>query len=168
MDNESVRMAVLRALACVSVLVLALPASVSADPAKFNIEAQPLPNALKNFAAQAKMQLLSPDELVSHAIANPVVGDLEKHAALDAMLKGTGLEAVYSSENTATIRSIAGSDKNSADGKAVSGDKGSPSSAPSPPTPPDKKSRNLRIAEAPSNAVSGSAAAGSEAEFYVA
>ena len=136
MNNESVRMAVLRALACASVLVLATPASVSADPAKFNIEAQPLPNALKNFATQAKMQLLYPYELVSHAIANSVVGDLEKHEALDAMLKGTGLEAVYSSENTATIRSIAGNNKSGVGGKAVNGDKGSPGTAPGARPPP--------------------------------
>jgi TonB-dependent receptor len=167
MSNVRVRMAVLRALACASGLALALSASVRADPAKFNIEAQPLPNALKNFATQAKMQLLYPYDLVSHATANPISGDLEKHAALDAMLKGTGLEAVYSSENTATIRSIAGGNKSGAGGKAVSGDKGSPSAAPSVPTQPDKKSRNLHIAEAQSNATSGrSAATGPEADLY--
>jgi TonB-dependent receptor len=167
MSNVRVRMAVLRALACASGLALALSASVRADPAKFNIEAQPLPNALKNFATQAKMQLLYPYDLVSHATANPISGDLEKHAALDAMLKGTGLEAVYSSENTATIRSIAASNKSGAGGKAVSGDKGSPSAAPSVPTQPDKKSRNLHIAEAQSNATSGrSAATGPEADLY--
>jgi TonB-dependent receptor len=167
MSNVRVRMAVLRALACASGLALALSASVRADPAKFNIEAQPLPNALKNFATQAKMQLLYPYDLVSHATANPISGDLEKHAALDAMLKGTGLEAVYSSENTATIRSIAGSNKSGAGGKAVSGDKGSPSAAPSVPTQPDKKSRNLHIAEAQSIATSGrSAATGPEADLY--
>jgi TonB-dependent receptor len=169
MSNEPVRMAVLRALACASGLVLALPASVSADPAKFNIAAQPLPGALKNFAAQAKMQLLYPYDLVSHATANPIAGDLEKHTALDAMLKGTGLEAVYSSENTATIRSIAGSNKSGVGSKAVGGDKGTPSAAPSAPTPSDKKLRNLRLAEVPSNAGSvRSAAAGPETDFYAA
>jgi TonB-dependent receptor len=169
MSNVPVRMAVLRALACASGLVLALSASVRADPAKFNIEAQPLPNALKNFATQAKMQLLYPYDLVSHATANPISGDLEKHAALDAMLKGTGLEAVYSSENTATIRSIAGSNKSGAGGKAVSGEKGSPSAAPSVPTQSDKKSRNLHIAETQSNATSArSAVTGPEADLYTA
>jgi TonB-dependent receptor len=168
MSKVAVRMAVLRALACASGLVLALPASVRADPAKFNIEAQPLPNALKNFATQAKMQLLYPYDLVSHATANPIAGDLEKHAALDAMLKGTGLEAVYSSENTATIRSIAGSDKSGAGGKAGNGDKGSPGTAPSAPSQPDKKSRNLRIAEAQSNAALERSAAAAPEEFYVA
>ena len=125
MRDGPVRMAVLRALACASGLVFAAPAIVRADPAKFNIEAQPLPNALKNFATQAKMQLLYPYDLVSHATANAIVGDLEKHAALDALLKGTGLEAVYSSENSATIRSISGSNKGGAGGKAVNGEKDS-------------------------------------------
>ena len=169
MKNEPVRRAVWWALACASGLVLAVPASVRADPARFNIVAQPLPEALKNFAAQAKMQLLYPYDLVSHATANPVVGDLEKHAALDAMLKGTGLEAVYSSENTATIRSIAASNKSSSGGKAVGGDKGSLSTAPSAPAPPDKKSRNLHAAQAQSYQTWGrSAVGGPEAGFYSA
>jgi TonB-dependent receptor len=149
MRNEPVRRAVLRALACASVLVLAAPLS-RADPAKFNIAAQPLPDALKNFAAQAKMQLLYPYDLVSRATANPIVGDLEKHAALDAMLRGTGLEAVYSSENTATIRSIAAGNRGSSGGKP-GGDKGSLSTAPSAPVQPDKKSRNRNSAEAQSH-----------------
>src|SRR5262245_6213283 len=111
MSNESLRMAVWGTLACASALMLATPGTVSADPAKFNITAEPMPIALKNFAAQAKMQLLYQYDQVSHATANPVAGDLEKHVALDAMLKGTGLEAVYSSENTATIRSISSTNK---------------------------------------------------------
>src|ERR1700748_839068 len=123
MRNEPVRRAVLWSLACASGLVLAAPVSVAADPARFNIVAQPLPEALKNFATQAKMQLLYPYDLVSSATANAIVGDLEKHAALDALLKGTGLEAVYSSENTATIRSIAASNSHSSGGKHVGGAK---------------------------------------------
>ena len=39
----------------------------SADPAQFDIAPQPLPDALKNFAAQAKMQLLYRYDIVSHA-----------------------------------------------------------------------------------------------------
>ncbi len=76
----------------------------SADPAQFDIAAQPLPNALKTFATQAKMQLLYRYDIVSRATATAVAGKLEKHAALEQMLHGTGLEAVYSNEDTATIR----------------------------------------------------------------
>src|ERR1700676_5797370 len=105
-NNRLVRLAVLQALACASGMFLATPGSASADPARFDITAEPLPNALKNFAAQAKMQLLYRYDVVSHATASPVTGRLEKHAALERLLQGTGLEAVYSNDNTATIRAI--------------------------------------------------------------
>ena len=166
MNNESVRMAVLRALACASSLMLATPGSVRADPANFNIAAQPLPNALKNFAAQAKMQLLYRYDLVSRATASPIAGNLEKHAALDAMLKGTGLEAVYSSENTATIRSISGGDKSSAAAKSAGGDKGgSGTGTPTSQAVADKKLGYVHIAQANGNADSArAAAAGSPAD----
>src|ERR1700692_1433005 len=122
-NNRLVRMAVLQALACASGLVLATPGKASADPARFDIAAQPLPNALKNFAAQAKMQLLYRYDIVSHATASPVAGQLEKHAALEQLLRGTGLEAVYSNENTATIRAISAADKTAPGTKAATGDK---------------------------------------------
>src|SRR5260370_16417859 len=105
-NNRLVRLAVLQALACASGILLATPGSASADPARFDIPAQPLPNALKNFASQAKMQLLYRYDIVSHATASPVTGQLEKHAALEQLLRGTGLEAVYSNENTAPILPI--------------------------------------------------------------
>ena len=117
-NNCWVRMAVLYALACAPGLILATPGTASADPARFDIAAQPLPTALKNFAAQAKMQLLYRYDIVSHKTASPVTGQLEKHAALDLLLRGTGLEAVYSNDNTATIRLI------SAEEKTPSGTKG--------------------------------------------
>ncbi len=103
-SGESVRKCVLRALACVSGLLCILPDGAVAEPAAFDIAAQPLPNALKAFAAQAKMQLLYRYDVVSHAMASPVRGKLEKHAALEQLLRGTGLEAIYSNENIATIR----------------------------------------------------------------
>src|SRR6202167_6696549 len=103
-NNRLVRLAVLQALTCASGLMFAAPGSASADPARFDISAEPLPNALKHFAAQAKMQLLYRYDIVSHATASPVTGQLERHAALELLLRGTGLEAVYSNDNTATIR----------------------------------------------------------------
>src|SRR6202049_3657186 len=116
-SNGLVRLAVLQALACASGLLLATPGTASADPARFDIAAQPLPAALKNFAAQAKMQLLYRYDIVSHKTASSVTGQLERHAALDLLLRGTGLEAVYSNDDTATIRLI------SAEEKAASGTK---------------------------------------------
>src|ERR1700731_5159204 len=119
-NNCWVRMAALHALACA---LLATPGRASADPARFDIAAQPLPTALKNFAAQAKMQRLYRYDIVRHATASPVTGQLEKHAALEQLLRGTGLEAVYSNENTATIRPISVGEKANPGAKAATSDK---------------------------------------------
>jgi len=147
-NNGLVRMAVLQALACASGLLLATPGSASADPARFDIAAQPLPNALKNFAAQAKMQLLYRYDIVSHATASPVNGQLEKHAALEKLLRGTGLEAVYSNENTATIRLISAGEKATPGAKAATGDRPGPiNSPPTTSTAGDPGPRYLRLAQ---------------------
>jgi len=149
--NGLVRLAVLQALACASGLLLATPGRASADPARFDIAPQPLPDALKNFAAQAKMQLLYRYDIVSRANANPVTGQLEKHIALEQMLRGTGLEAVYSGENTATIRLISTAEKPTSGTKAASGDRSGPSSSPpTSSTVTDRYPGYIRLAQAES------------------
>jgi TonB-dependent receptor len=149
-NNRLVRLAVLQALACASGLMLAAPGSASADPARFDINAQPLPNALKNFAAQAKMQLLYRYDVVSHATATPVTGQLEKHAALERLLQGTGLEAVYSDANTATIRVISAADKAGASTKATSpsGNKSAAADAPPTTSAADTRTGSILLAQA--------------------
>jgi iron complex outermembrane receptor protein len=143
--NSLVRLAVLQALACSSGLLLATPGRANADPAQFDIAPQPLPDALKNFATQAKMQLLYRYDIVSRATANPVTGRLEKHVALEQMLRGTGLEAIYSGESTATIRLISTSEKTTSGTKAASGPTSSP---PISSTAYDKYSGYIRLAQA--------------------
>ena len=148
-SNGLIRIAVLQALACASGLVLATPGRASADPAQFDITAQPLPSALKNFATQAKMQLLYRYDAVSHATANPVVGELEKHTALEKLLEGTGLEAVYTNPNTATIRPISAAEKTVTGSKSATGDKPAPVSP--PPTGSlmtDQNAGYVRLAQA--------------------
>jgi TonB-dependent receptor len=149
-NNRLVRLAVLQALTCASGLMLAAPGSASADPARFDITAQPLPNALKTFAAQAKMQLLYRYDVVSHATATPVTGQLEKHAALERLLQGTGLEAVYSNGNTATIRVMSAADKAGASTKAASApvDKSGATDAPPTTSTADTKTGSLLLAQA--------------------
>ena len=90
-------------IACAG-LLLAAPALAMADTAKFNIPAQPLGAALRAFADQAKMQLLYESGAVGDAIGSAVTGEMEKRDALEILLRDTGLEAVYSSEDAATIR----------------------------------------------------------------
>src|ERR1700676_2131535 len=149
-NNRLVRLAVLQALTCASGLMLAAPGSASADPARFDITAEPLPNALKHFAAQAKMQLLYRYDVVSHATATPVTGQLEKHAALEQLLQGTGLVAVYSDKNTATIRVISAADKAGAGTKATSpsGDKAVATDSPPTTSAADTKSGYILLAQA--------------------
>ena len=143
--NGSVRKAVIQALACISAL-LAIAGEASADPAQFDIAAQPLPNALKTFATQAKMQLLYRYDIVSRATATAVAGKLEKHAALEQMLHGTGLEAVYSNENTATIRLISPGAKPTSS-KAAGEKPNTPATPPTGATTADK-SQYVRQAQA--------------------
>ncbi|MDB6092385.1 MAG: TonB-dependent receptor [Gammaproteobacteria bacterium] len=174
-SNGLIRMAVLQALACASGLLLATPGKANADPARFDITAQPLPDALKNFASQAKMQLLYRFDVVSHATASPVAGHLEKHAALEQLLRGTGLEAVYSNENTATIRLISAGEKAAPSTKAVTVEK--PGPANSPPTTSTAADRNpgyIRLAQtntstqlAPSASANSASEPGAVAEVVV-
>jgi len=115
----------LQAVICATGVLLAAPAMSMADSARFNIPAQPLATALRAFAEQSHMQLLYQYKTVNHASAASVSGDLDKHTALDMLLKGTGLEAVYSSDNAATIRAIRPATANSTSTAAEEGKKSS-------------------------------------------
>jgi iron complex outermembrane recepter protein len=95
-----------QALACTIGLALSVPAVAFANSVRFDIPAQPLSAALQRFAAQSHMQLLYESSSVTAVTANAVSGELDTHAALELLLRGTGLEAVYSSQNGATIRPI--------------------------------------------------------------
>jgi TonB-dependent receptor len=146
--NRLVRLAVLQALACAAGVLLTTPGRANADPAQFDIGRQPLPDALRNFAAQAKMQLLYRYDVVRNATANPVAGEIEKHIALEQMLRGTGLEAIFSGENTATIRLISTEDKPTSGSKGASGEKVGPIRSLANFTLPERYSGYLRLAQA--------------------
>lgn len=87
-------------------ILLPLSAFALADPLRFDIPAQPLATALKAFADQAKMQLLYQPDAISTGTSSAVVGDFDKRAALELLLKDTGLEVVFSKGNAATIRPV--------------------------------------------------------------
>lgn len=106
-NERAVRLAVVRALACATGLAMAVPATALANAARFDIAAQPLPKALQAFAEQTKMQLLYRYDVVSRATAHAVHGRLDTRVALDELLEGTGLTAIYSGPNTVTIRAPA-------------------------------------------------------------
>src|SRR5687768_16678217 len=94
-----------QALLCACALLVTAPGHARADEAvQFDIASQPLTGALKEFATQAKMQLLYLQDAVQGATSNAVVGRFEKRSALERLLRGTGLEVVYSADDIATIR----------------------------------------------------------------
>lgn len=68
---------------------LALPAEAS--PAPFNISQQALSSALAAFAEQSHEQLLYTPDVVANRLSSGVRGTLEPTAALEILLKGTGL-----------------------------------------------------------------------------
>lgn len=84
--------------------LLVLPASSLGQSAHFDIASQPLPAALHVFAIQAQMQLLYEHTAVAGVIGDAVSGDIDKRAALEQLLRGTGLEIIYTSDHAATIR----------------------------------------------------------------
>jgi iron complex outermembrane receptor protein len=85
-------------------LILGVPNLASADALVFDIPAQPLPSALKAFAAQAHVQLLYVYSVVASGRSNAVRGNLETREALDVLLRGSGFEAAYASDTEVTIR----------------------------------------------------------------
>jgi iron complex outermembrane receptor protein len=159
--SRLVRVAILQALACASGLLIATPGRANAEPAEFDIGSQPLPDALRNFATQAKMQLLYRYDVVRNATATPVTGQFEKHAALEQMLRGTGLIAIYSGANTATIRSVSTEKKPA---NAVSSDSSGVVTPPISSTAYDGHSGYIRLAQAQTTQAGGQQAAAASDE----
>lgn len=85
-------------------LVVTAPPALAQQTLVFDIASQPLPNALKRFAAQANMQLLYRQDVVEDSVANEVIGQFDKRQALHRLLEGTDLEVVFSNDQLATIR----------------------------------------------------------------
>lgn len=95
-----------RALVCVVGLPIAMPVLANVESARFDIASQSLLAALQSFAAQARIQLRYKHVAVANAVGNAVSVELHARAALEQLLRGTGSEAIYSSDNAATIRLV--------------------------------------------------------------
>jgi len=91
----------------------------SEAPLQFDIPAQPMSAALKNFADQAGVQMLYRSEAVSNLMARSVRGSLDRRQALQQLLEGTGLEAVYSADDAVTIRPISPAAQSEAEKKST-------------------------------------------------
>jgi hypothetical protein len=85
-------------------LILVTPALATANSQRFDIPAQPLPSALKAFAAQTHIQVLDVYKDVAQISAHAVRGELDSRKALEELLLDTRREAVYRSDAEVTIR----------------------------------------------------------------
>jgi outer membrane receptor protein involved in Fe transport len=77
------------------------------DNIPFHIPAKPLPDALTDFALQAKLSIGYAGIDFQDAVSNPVDGVLAPDEALKRLLAGTGYEAVTIDSDTVRIRQIA-------------------------------------------------------------
>lgn len=83
--------------------------AATAQTAAFDIPAQPLPDALRQFAAQSGVQLAYPPALVAGRQARAVRGTLDARAALDALLGGSGLQSVQSGATLGLVPAVGAS-----------------------------------------------------------
>lgn len=104
-----------RALGAVAASVLALGAATRAadaqepaartrlEPRAFDIPAQPLSGALRDYARQAEVALAAPPALVEGKRSSAVRGDFAPEEALKRLLQGTGLQATRTAGGGLTL-----------------------------------------------------------------
>jgi len=80
-----------RLMYSVAVMALAMPLAAHAEVANFNIEAQPLTGALKEFGLQSRYTVVAQPDVVSAKRSRAVSQSAEPEVALAALLQGTGL-----------------------------------------------------------------------------
>ena len=86
-----------------SVMLLGFGSAASAQEAneqefEFDIPAQPAHSALTEFAEQADLTLVFPDDVVHRKTANALIGQYTLQEGVDILLAGTGLTPIFSNE----------------------------------------------------------------------
>jgi iron complex outermembrane recepter protein len=95
----------MRVLLFAQILIVCSGGTASADKlVDFNIPAQRADVGLKLFAQQAETQFLFPYDVAGQYVVNSVYGIYTPAVALELLLKGTGLRAVYSQHGDLTIQ----------------------------------------------------------------
>ncbi|HMH29978.1 MAG TPA: TonB-dependent receptor [Steroidobacteraceae bacterium] len=104
------RIAVVAAAVCISVVGLALANSVSASIREpTHISAQGLGPALKQLAQSRGLQVLYLSNTVRDVRTNGANGDMTANEALEQLLSGTGLTYRYLDDNTVTVVPVSNS-----------------------------------------------------------
>lgn len=92
--------------ALVFALLLSLPAAATESKSRFDIPAEDLGKALRDFAIQANCNLSYNPASVQHLQAPAIKGDFTVPDALSLILRGTHLRAVNINENTIQVLDI--------------------------------------------------------------
>lgn len=88
----------------ISVLAIASPAHAQEAAQSFNIPAQSLSTALRNFSRQSGSQLLFSDTLVEGKTSQPISGNYTPHDALERILAGSRIQILASGNKVFTLR----------------------------------------------------------------
>jgi|TARA_B100000378_G_scaffold24367_3_gene18636 iron complex outermembrane receptor protein len=90
--------------AAASALLLGAPAlAQETSVARFDIEPQPLQNALLSYSEQSRTAIVVPADLVAGKAGNAVAGEMSPGDALELLLQGTGLSPERKSNGALTI-----------------------------------------------------------------
>ncbi len=93
-------------------LFLSPDACAGEEPATFDIPAQPLSEALIEFARQSRINVVAPKSVTEGRISSPVSGDMEPSEALDRLMQSTGVGSVQSKDGSyILVRAVASAPK---------------------------------------------------------
>jgi iron complex outermembrane recepter protein len=118
MEYRSPRGCAVLTFACA--LLLALPAAATDSKSRFDIPAEDLGKALRDFAIQANRNLSYDPASVKHLQAPAIKGDFTVPDALSLILRGTHLRAVNINENTIQVLDAASTTGSNAAGNSGS------------------------------------------------
>jgi len=146
------RIAVVAAAVCISVVGLALANSVSASIREpTHIAAQGLGPALKQLAQSRGLQVLYLSNTVRDVRTNGADGDMTANEALEQLLSGTGLTYRYLDDNTVTVVPVSTSSLSEGSGVPLQAQSGGATSAtPAEKAKPSTADRIL-LAQAPAS-----------------
>jgi len=108
-----------RAFAFTVALLLSLPAAATESKSRFDIPAEDLGKALRDFAIQANCNLSYDPASVKHLQAPAIKGEYTVPDALSLILRGTHLKAVNINENTIQVLDSASSTTDSNSGRTA-------------------------------------------------
>lgn len=91
------------ALIATTAIVMAIQPAGAAQQRSFDIPAQSIQRALNSFAKQANIQIIAARRVIRGKRANIVRGNMSVEAAIDQLLRGTGLSAHAVGPNTYAV-----------------------------------------------------------------